>query len=438
MSQTPPVGAENKAQNTSNITLPPLSTRIGPTYTLPDIIGIAPVDADNTDHPIYSMSNVVNDTTPILEIVPSIQQTIIGLEMFTLRPEWTQYTDELFQFYGIQPSSKSKDEFLKLACLNVSQPSETFTNDFSQSTLASSILPNANEALSEAAFISNSFNLNKSQANFENLGRQTGGELGKLFSNIGNLAGKTSKTLEELKNKGGLTGAATRAATLAAKLASGAKIDFPQIWKTSTYSPSYSVSVRLYNPYPGDTDATNTLIMAPIAALLMFIVPRTEDGYTFRWPWLCQYKMRGLFNIEGGFIRSISVIKGGDDNNIAWNQRPGIVDLKIELGVLYQTMINCKKQGTSDIPTLTQYLTDMGDQRQYQDAPPNQPPKWTSLLVSEINAFTTSIKGSSPQTNNTALSATQQASEQRTPDPRINPAVQKAFNALSNALGPGG
>jgi hypothetical protein len=100
-------------------------------------------------------------------------------------------------------------------------------------------------------------------------------------------------------------------------------------------------------------------------------------------------------------------------------------------------MINCKKPGTSDIPTLTQYLTDMNDQRQYQDAQPNQPPKWTSLLESEIEKVTTAIKGSSSKTNNTALSATQQESEQRTPDSRVNPEVQAAFNALSNAFGGG-
>ena len=120
----------------------------------------------------------------------------------------------------------------------------------------------------------------------------------------------------------------------------GAKLDFPQIWKSSAWGTTYSIDVRLYNPDPSSLELTNQYIVGPLAILMAFVVPRSRDGHTYHWPYLCKYKVRGLYDVTSGYIKSISVVKGGNDNQIAYNQRAGIVDLSIELGVLYNTMIS--------------------------------------------------------------------------------------------------
>jgi len=73
----------------------------------------------------------------------------------------------------------------------------------------------------------------------------------------------------------------------------------------------------------------------------------------------------GLFNINAGYIASLDVIKGGEFNSLRWDQKPRMVDIKITISDLYNTMVaidNKKAQNKYiERPTLKNYLATLSE-----------------------------------------------------------------------------
>lgn len=400
-------------------TLPKGESRKGENIILPSIIGVPPSYSGGMieNGAPADMSEVIADTMPILEIFPSEQTAVAGLELYRLTPAFAQFAEELNEKYKITIPS-NEDQSIKVACLNNSPPMESFSNDFTESNLASGMMPEANDVLSTASFV-----LGATSANVgERIGavEKANGPLGGILSKAGGAASDIQKKLQEEASKGGLKGAAARSALMAAAMKAGRGIDFPQVWKTSSWSPSYSINVRLYNPSPGSVALTNKYIVAPLATLLMFVVPRTNDGYTFFWPWMCHYRMRGLFDIKGGYIKSIQVVKGGDDNAIAFNQRPGIVDLKIELGTVFSTMISNRNQSLSDIPSLTDWLDNFEDSKPWVKNNSIGGPSWTAKETDNEQGSANNVSNISTQSTvdlDKKISSREGKSAQKKPGP---------------------
>ena len=162
----------------------------------------------------------------------------------------------------------------------------------------------------------------------------------------------------------------------AADVAIGNKVDFPTIWKASGWTGDYSVNIRFFNPDPNNEELTMKYIVGPIAALLMFSVPRSDDGKTYYWPWLCKYNIPGLVNVEAGYVKNVTVIKGGDDNKISYGQVPGIVDVKVDFGNLYSVMIsllNSDGISNTDAPTLQRWIQQFKNKKPFVDSIKGQP-----------------------------------------------------------------
>jgi len=150
--------------------------------------------------------------------------------------------------------------------------------------------------------------------------------------------------------------------SLAKNLAKGGKLNFPQIWKSTSFDRSYDFTVRLYNLAPGDLDAQNKYIIGPMVSLLSFVVPTSEDGDTYLWPLICKMEVPGQCKIDAAYVKTISVVKGGDSNDQAWNNRPGTVDIKISIGDLYTTMISANKKSNPNTPTVKGLVDSMRDE----------------------------------------------------------------------------
>ena len=148
-------------------------------------------------------------------------------------------------------------------------------------------------------------------------------------------------------------------------LISGSKVDFRLIWNGSTFSPSYSFTVRLYNPYPQSYDAYKQTIIYPLARLLALMVPLSDSPHTYTFPLLCRVNCPGLFRIYAGYISSLDLIKGGENNDIAFNQLPGTVDIRITINELFSTMVAQKEEdgfvdnADNQRPTLKKYILTM-------------------------------------------------------------------------------
>jgi hypothetical protein len=140
----------------------------------------------------------------------------------------------------------------------------------------------------------------------------------------------------------------------------GSRFDFPMIWTDSSFQPSYTMTVRLYNPDPASLEATKKYIIGPIAALLLLGLPLSDDnkGSTYNYPFLHKIKCPGIYFLNPCFISNISVIKGGDQQQIAYNQRLSIVDVRLDFGSLFSSML-ASKYTNDKRPTLKSYLKVM-------------------------------------------------------------------------------
>ena len=119
-----------------------------------------------------------------------------------------------------------------------------------------------------------------------------------------------------------------------------------------------TMTVRLYNPMPGNKDATIKYIAAPIAALMLLAIPISADGVTYSWPFIHKIVSPGIYNLDPAFISNITIIKGGDQQQIGQNQALGVVDVRIDFGSLFSSMLAAKGTGKTR-PTLQTYLDAM-------------------------------------------------------------------------------
>jgi hypothetical protein len=341
--------------------------------TLQDVIGLPPTDNRALGLSGFgpSMHDVTKDSLPILEILPCFQKFEAGLQLYRLQkglrtaaPHTNKsYIDELRDFYNVNLGHNAvRQNYIQFAYLNLNPPVESFTNDFEESIFAG-MTDTASKGFRQAAFLANTRSLGEASKGVENIIGGIGGEMGKqLSASLGN----ARTALAGAAGQNPLAGTVTGAVSTAAQAATG-RIDFPQFWRSSAWDPSYSVNIRLYNPFPNDKVSTEKYIIGPLAALMMFVVPRSTDGHTYHWPWLCKFRVRGLFDVQAGFVRSIQIVKGGDDNSIAMNQRVGIVDVKMELGTLYRSMVSGSPTTATDRPFLKNWLNQFTCNKEWAD-----------------------------------------------------------------------
>lgn len=144
------------------------------------------------------------------------------------------------------------------------------------------------------------------------------------------------------------------------KIGSGSKVDFPMIWRGSSFQPNYSFTIKLWNPFPSSLEHYIKYILNPLYHLLLFMCPLSDSNFTYSYPILCRMKCPGLGAIDAGFISNLDVVKGGDNNDISFKQRPGTVEVRFSIQSLYNTMIIRGEQDPiEDRPTLDKYMRDL-------------------------------------------------------------------------------
>lgn len=298
----------------------------------------------------YVSSHVIEESMPIAMITPCKPKATMGMTVFTLQPAWTEYNN-LLKPLGFERADKESP--VKVAFLADNFPTDSFTNEYGESFLQK-ITDVTSQGIREIMQITGTESLSGAMK------RITGG------------AESVAKAIES-KKISGIFEAAARGGEMARKaitavegtrgggtlsaLLTGARVDFPQLWKNSGFTPSYTMTVRLYNPNPGSKRSTEEFIIGPLAVLLCLAVPRSSEGNTYRWPFFQKVSAPGIYNLNPSMITNISVIKGGDQQQIAFNQRLGIVDVRIDFGSLFNTML--VEEGTTkqeSRPTLYSYL----------------------------------------------------------------------------------
>ncbi len=323
---------------------------------IPDIIGLPPWNLEPRTNAI--MQNAM----PTAEIRPSVPSFQEGLDLFTLGDAWGQYKN-LLNSHGFDVETGVKS--IKVAFLADSFPTDTFQNEYGEN-----FLQKMTDVASQGAADINQFmgsrSATESLGKIEKTLKGKGGVVGGIGAGMGWAADKARKLMESLQGISGGKGIA-RGVNLVDRLAAGARIDFPQVWKTSSFTPSYTMTIRLYNPNPASELATDKYIIGPIAAIMLLGTPISDDGATYNWPFLHRVKATGIYDLDPAYIGGITIIKGGDQQSIAYNQRLAMVDVRIDFGSLYNTMVASNSANPAR-PTLKKYLNSMRGARKIYDS----------------------------------------------------------------------
>jgi hypothetical protein len=276
------------------------------------------------------MEESIKRTMPIARIYPCEQHSSIGLEIFSVDKAWKNYVTYLKK-NNITPANDGP--FLEIIYLDISPFGESYSNSYSPSVVLQGLQEGIGGATAEAIYFSG----RTGKENIEALAKQEGlvGVLGQGILNIGKSATKMAKNIVG-PGREGLVNEISNALT------KGGRLDFPMMWRGSSYQAQYDVTIRLYCPNVNNQDNYETLIVAPLGALMALSLPRTETDLTFTWPFLVQFEVPGLVNLEAGFVSNMSVIKCGDVNDRSWNGFPNMVDVRLSINSLYNTALLSK------------------------------------------------------------------------------------------------
>jgi hypothetical protein len=122
------------------------------------------------------------------------------------------------------------------------------------------------------------------------------------------------------------------------------------------------MTIRLYNPNPNSQRSTAKYIIGPVAALLLLGLPQSLGEGVYSWPFIHRFWSPGIYLLDPGYIASITVVKGGDQQQVSWKQRLGVVDVRIDFGSVFNSILS-NASGSRERPTLSSYLSVLADEK---------------------------------------------------------------------------
>jgi len=341
----------------------PAAVKSSSPSTIPDYIGGPP----DTGSSVTATKNLMINSGLQVSIQPCVPKSQTGLSLFILDSQqaWDEYVkllkDVNFQTSELQNQSKS----ITIVCQAENYPTDSFQNDYGESFL-NQLTDVAAGGLGQLAQMSGNRDATSTMKDMGTMMKEGSESFGGMFGNFMSALGGgiesagagAHQKAKEWEKAGGLKG--TIGSTMNQLLA-GARVDFPMIWKGSSYSPTFSCSLKLYNPNPGSEESTKKYIVAPLAALLTLALPQSKEVNSYNYPFFCKVDCPGLFKIHAGAISNITIVKGGDAGLVGFNQRVSIVDVRMDFVNLHSTLL-LSKNGIDTRPTLKGYLDNMLDE----------------------------------------------------------------------------
>jgi len=328
--------------------------------TIDYVIGLPP------DNMLPETNTVIKNSMPMVRIYPGIPNFQKGLSLFTRKGAFTSQSKgkQSPSYYGLlqqhgfslnQPGGQlGEDGCIVIAYQADSFPTDSFTNEYGENFLQK-MTETVSQGAAEMSQMFGGRDMGEVYGNITKTLEQGGGIQQAMAQgmNAGKKVGAGVKKVLQGMPMGGTVG---NAAKLASAVMAGGRIDFPMTWKASGFAPSYTMTVRLYNPNPGSQAATKKYIAAPLAALMLLGIPISADGSTYSWPFIHRLWSPGIYDLDPAFISNITVIKGGDQQQISYKQRLGVVDVRIDFGSLYSSIVASKGMTNKSRPTLKNYI----------------------------------------------------------------------------------
>lgn len=347
-----------------------------------EIIGLPPLLYTEEDDIADKRKKLILNTMNVLEVIPGFPGQFNpesgGLRLYSFDDEkGKEYYNKLVK--NCLPDLKNNIDTIKVAFLNENSFSESWSNDFGESIVEEALnfgIPTAREL----RLLYGSTTLSEALKRFSDLAlegsnKAAGSELERVWNFLNemgaygvNILSSGIRVAEEyVASFGGSFGGMAKSLR---QVIYGSNVDFPLVWRGSSFSPSYSITVRLFNPFNlglfgKDTGFTEEqqekFIIEPLVKLLVLAVPISDSNSTFFSPLLCRVRCPGLFSVKMGYISSIDVIKGGDTNDVSYFQKPGTIDVKVTFSDLYTSMVQTMEEEMYDPnrPTLMDYINTL-------------------------------------------------------------------------------
>lgn len=140
------------------------------------------------------------------------------------------------------------------------------------------------------------------------------------------------------------------AKTAAGVVFHGKKLSLPKIWKSTTYSPSLTLTIKLVSPY-GDPKAIKSYIIEPLMYIMILASPRTKDGITYGLPrpvWVNGY---GSTSLNLAYIETVNIRRGGRETSYNIHKQPLVLDVALTIKPLTEGFAAVDK-GVTDWTTM--------------------------------------------------------------------------------------
>jgi len=206
--------------------------------------------------------------------------------------------------------------------------SESISNEFGDSQIAGTA-NTVSEALQEFRYLVGDEKANEAIGN-------VGGKIGEGLSSI--ISGLFSSLTSGSESEGADNSTMfTSLGDAISAAAGGNKLIWPQIWKNSTFSRSYTLSFEFVSPY-GSPEAIFRYVYLPFLTLLTLACPKQYGSNGYSSPFLIRLEMPGFFTSDLAVIQSMQWRKGGNDNLYNNEGLPLAMTVDITVQDLYPSM----------------------------------------------------------------------------------------------------
>ena len=268
-------------------------------------------DQDNSDSVLYKDLEKMSTLSAYLSSTDTEGQKKLENEYNSIFAKWSGWVGGLVDV--MKDTALGATMYVGFRVEKSTDASESFSNSTKTNPLTDTI----NNAVSST--------MTKAQIG----GVGAGGD-GVGIDIIDNALGGLSNFIKGAADMFGVGGAAEA-------MISGAFVDAPEMYASSSFSKSHSLNFQLRAPY-GTITSIYQSIMVPLALLLAGALPRAAGKNSYMSPFLCRVYCKGLFSVPLGLIESISIKRGSSEFGWTYNNLPTCVDVSISIKDLSPAM----------------------------------------------------------------------------------------------------
>lgn len=245
-------------------------------------------------------------------------------------------------------------------------PSENLSNASSESMIKGA-LESGSSTMKDLAFMANSGGIDDTT-----LGKFTTESAAALQSGIESILGNG-------------TGPIARIVNLGSDVLKGNNIIIPDIYNSTTYTKSYSITVHLKSPY-GTKLGYYLDIFVPMMHLLALTAPRQQSANSYSSPFLVKAYVDGIFTCNLGLVTGITIQKVSESRSVAG--LPSEVDVTLDIVDLYSDLMMTPSSSPTQFINNSSLIEYIATNCGLDLTAPNYEAKWNNVVNTMMSSFT--------------------------------------------------